>query len=587
MASQELHQSWSAAAPHDSACWSLIRTALCAALIVAGIEILLLFAGNDPVRHGMLFDPDCYMHLQRALRLMRGDWKLEGFDPRINAPFGYAIHWTSLFDGLLAAGAWPLSWLGLDVHDALYIWGSAISPVLLMLTLAVFAAGVRPWINGLSFLWLTLLLFTQPVLSSVFLVGRPDHHSLILGLLLVQLAWLYAALDGRTDRRPLVAAIAAGFAAGVQLCTTIEALMSILLVTLVIGIAWAFYRRDVLKLLGAYWASCLALTLAWMALTRFSIFFEAAYDRVSIVHVAVLGIGTGAIALAGLLAHRLSRAVALGIVGIGAGVVIALLYPDFFLGPWPHIDPVVRAWHSEIGELRPLLPDSWFHLGLFLGEFAAALMALPLIFHRLRHGTIGEKMAMLTSLCGFCLFGILSLAQSRWSSELQAVMLLPWALTTQSIMKSGLALSLGDRRVPLRSVLLVAALSLQLAPEALAGTAPSRAPVSQGNCSGTEASRALAAMLPQPATLMTSVWVGPEILWHTGLAVVGAPYEIPPALADTATFEKGSIAQARDVLTRRHIDYVLNCGAVKNAQVMGLKPIAFATPNFRFYRVMP
>ena len=99
------------------------------------------------MRHGILIDPDCYMHLQRALRLMSGGWKLDGFDPRINAPFGYAIHWTGLFDRLLAAGAWPLTWLGIDIRDALYIWGSAISPVLLMLALAVFAAGVRPWVE--------------------------------------------------------------------------------------------------------------------------------------------------------------------------------------------------------------------------------------------------------------------------------------------------------------------------------------------------------------------------------------------------------------------------------------------------------
>jgi hypothetical protein len=587
MASQESHRSWSVAAPGESARWSLTRTAFYAALIIAGIEILLLFTGNDGVRHGILFDPDCYMHLQRALRLMSGGWKLDSFDPRLNAPFGYAIHWTVLFDGLLAAGAWPLTWLGIDIRDALYIWGSAISPVLLMLALAVFAAGVRPWINGLSFLWLTLLLFTQPILASVFLAGRPDHHSLVMGLLLVQLAWLYAALDGRTDRRPFAIAIAAGLAAGVQLCTTIEALVSILLVSLVLGIAWAFYRRDVLRLLAAYWAGCLALTLIWTVATRFSIFLDAAYDRVSIVHVALLGIGTAAIALTGFLARRLPRPVALGLGGASAGAAMALLYPDFFLGPWPHLDPAVRDLHRQIGELRPLLPDSWFHLGLFLGEFAAALMALPLMIHRLRHGAMGEKMAMLTSLCGFCLFGILSLAQARWSSELQAVVLLPWALTTQTIMKSEWAVSWGERRVPLRSLVLVTALSLQLAPEALASTGPNRTPVLQANCNGAEAARALAGLQPQPRIVMTSVWAGPEILWRTGLSVVGAPYEIPPALADTAIFEKGGVAQARDMLGRRHIDTVLNCGDLKNARALGLQPAAFGTSNFRLYRVMP
>ena len=163
-----------------SAQWPLWRTASCAALLVVAVETLLLFTGASGVRHGVLIDPDCFMHLERAYRLMAGGWQSGGFDPRINAPFGYAIHWTILFDALLAAGAAPLAWLGMDLHHALYLWGSLISPLLLMLALAVFAWGVRPWVQGPSFLWLTLLLFTQPQLSGAFLVGRADHHSLIL-----------------------------------------------------------------------------------------------------------------------------------------------------------------------------------------------------------------------------------------------------------------------------------------------------------------------------------------------------------------------------------------------------------------------
>ncbi len=587
MASQELHQNWSETAPPRRARWPLARTVLCAILIVALVETILLFAGNDGVRHGILIDPDCYMHLQRALRLMRGDWQPGGFDPRINAPFGYAIHWTSLFDMLLAAGAWPLTWLGLNAHDALYIWGSAISPVLLMLALAVLAVGVRPWVEGPSFLLLTVLLFTQPQFSGAFLLGRPDHHSLVLGLLLVQLAWLYAALDGRTGegRTALAVAFAAGIGAAVQLCTTVEGLLTILLVSLVMALAWSWLRRDVLKLLAAYWAGCLTATLAWLAGTRGGLIFEPAYDRVSIVHAAVLMIGVAAIFLAGLLARRLPRLAALGIAGVLAAGALATIYPDFFLGPWGHLDPAVKAWHREIGELQPILPDSWSHAAGFLGQFAAALAALPLVFYRLRHGETGERLAMLTSLCGFCLFGALSLAQMRWSGEVQAVMLLPWVLTTQSIMKSRFMLPLGRRRVPIRSFVLMAALFLQTMPVAFAHVAPGRMPQAAAGCNWDAAARGLATMRPQSGIVMTELWYGPEILWRTGFAVVGAPYEIAPAIADTQRFEKGSAAEARNILARRDVKYVLTCGAARDPQAIGT-PIAFAVPGFHLYRVM-
>jgi hypothetical protein len=293
--------------------WTLFRTIWCSVFIVALIEGLLAFAGNG-VLHGILIDPDCYMHLQRAFRLMTGGWRASGFDPRVNAPFGFAIHWTSLFDGLLVAGAWPLTILGLGARDALYVWGSMISPVLLMLTMAVFAVGVRPWVKGPLFLWLTILLFTQAHLSQAFYAGRPDHHSLILGLFLVQLAWVYAAMDGRTGggAKTLAIAFAAGVAAGIQLCTTVEALLIILLLSLVLGFAWSLFARDVYKLLAAYWIGCLAMTLAWLALTRVPIFFEPAYDRVSIVHAVVLGTGIVAIALAGFLARHMPRHWVLG-----------------------------------------------------------------------------------------------------------------------------------------------------------------------------------------------------------------------------------------------------------------------------------
>jgi hypothetical protein len=566
--------------------WPLVGTIMCAALIVVLIQLFLLFGGNGKVLHGVLWDPDCYMHLQRAFRLVTGGWQPQGFDPRVNAPFGYAIHWTSLFDGLLAAGSHPFTWMGFDLRDALYIWGTAISPLLLILSLAVFAAGVRPWVEGPSFLWLTVLLFTQPQLSGAFLLGRSDHHSLILGLMLMQLAWLYAALDGRTGegRKASAAAAVAGVAAAIQLCTTVEALVTILLVSLVIGLAWSCYARNVLKLLATYWAGCLTATLIWLSMTGGVTAFKPAYDHVSIVHAAVLGIGVVAIAIAGLLLRRLPRLAALGIAGLFAAGAIAVTYPDFFLGPWPDLEPAVRAWHREIGELQPLLPDSWFHVGALLGQFGASLIALPFAIHRLRHGETGERFVMLTALCGFCLFGTLALLQMRWSGEVQAVMLLPWVLTTKHIMKTSLALRLGGHRVPLRSGILMAALLLQIAPSALVGVGPGRVPQANAQCDWNAATRELAKAAPQTGIVMTELWYGPEILWRTGFSVVGAPYEISPALADTRSFESGGSSEARQILDRRHIAYVLSCGPQPHAEAIKLDRLPFSVPSFYFYR---
>jgi hypothetical protein len=327
-------------------------------------------------------------------------------------------------------------------------------------------------------------------------------------------------------------------------------------------------------------------TLAWQMLTRWPIFFEPAYDRVSIVHAAVLAVGVAAILSAMGLSRAMPRALALVLAGAAAASAIAMLYPQFFLGPWPHLDPAVKAWHRQIGELKPLLPDNLVHLGQFLGAFAASLIALPLAVYRLRHGAAGERLVMLTALCGFCLFGALSLVQMRWSGEMQAVMLLPWTLTTRRIMQSSIALKLPHGRVPLRSGLLMTALFLQITPAAVAGTVPSPGPVATAACDWDEVVRALGRLPDQHGTVMTELWYGPDILWRSHFDVVGAPYEIAPAIADSAQFQNGTIAERRAILEQRHIDYVLSCGAAAGAQALGLTSLTFGVPGFHFYRVV-
>src|SRR5258707_9057053 len=83
------------AVPKAHGSWSLLRTCVSSGLVVVAVQIMFLLTGSSGWLHGTLFDPDCYMHLQRALRMAgEGGWNL-GLDPRVNAPDGYTIHWTA------------------------------------------------------------------------------------------------------------------------------------------------------------------------------------------------------------------------------------------------------------------------------------------------------------------------------------------------------------------------------------------------------------------------------------------------------------------------------------------------------------
>ncbi len=581
--------------------WSLPRTGFYAAALVFAV---LLAGGNNAVLDGVLFDPDCYMHLQRALRLMtEGGWH-DTIDPRINAPFGYSIHWTAVFDLLLVAGAAPLKALGLDAHTALYVWGSALSPLLLVAALAVYAWGVRPRIAGPAFLWLTVLIFTQPQLAGSFIAGRPDHQSLVLGLLLAQLAWAYALFDGRAGPRW---AIAAGVMGGLQLATSVEALLTILLLSSALTLAWLFYRRNTLRALALYLGAATITVLAWLIWEGGRFLIEPAYDRASIAHVLALTCGTAGIAAVavadahGLLAGLGRKFTALAGALIFAAGVMAAAYPDFFLGPWPHLDPVIVAWHEQIGELQPLAKASWSGLAAFLAQMTAPLLALPLVIRRLVRGPDAYKPMMALSLLGFILFGGLALFQIRWSGETQIVMLLPWTLTTIAIMQSDVAERIGTTRLPVRTFALGAALLLQVLPTIATQTAQGAEQFDthpQAACNWNGAIRVLQQSLPANAIVMAPLDHGPEILWRTDARIIAGPYEMLPALKDTAAFLHGDEAAAREVATRRGISHVLVCRSDNWPGFGGeiavgrhprwLKPVPLKNgpAEFRLYRVL-
>jgi hypothetical protein len=587
--------------------WSLWRTSMLSGLVVVAIQAAFLLIGSSGFLHGTLFDPDCYMHLQRALRAANEGWQ-QALDPRVNAPDGYTIHWTALFDILLVAGAAPLRLLGLSLPDALYVWGGLISPVLLVAALSVLAWGVRRRVDGTAFLWLTVLVFTQPQFSGAFIIGRPDHHSLVFGLLVAQIAWLYVFFDGRAKT---CWALTAGALAGVQLCTSVEGLLTILMVLSVLTLSWLLYGARALRTVCLYLSACVATSVGWLAWEGWRYLFVPAYDRVSLVHVTALCCGLlafGFLAFAngrGWIARAATRWTVTATSFSCAGLITALIFPDFFLGPWPHLDPAVVAWHRSINELQPLLPTDPRHLATFLAQFTAPLLSLPLVIQTLVRGPHEEKPVMLVSLIGMVLFGALALAQMRWSGEVQAAALLPWTLTTQHLMQSRISLAWRKVNVPLRSFALSGALLLQMVPAALAGRPTHAEDLVAGpgsdarrGCAWTRATNALDKAVPGDGIVMTSLWYGPEILWRTQHRVVGAPYEIPPALRDTNTFMDGDEGAARSIALKRHIDFVLIC---RNDSLQGFSAQlargaapAWLTPvrldgdlgEFRLYRVV-
>jgi len=102
--------------------------------VVPAVLTLAYAAGLMPLRRGDLADSDCYMRLVRVRQLWTtGRW-YDSTIPRSNVPYGEELHWTRPLDLLLLLGAAPAS-LVVGFNEALFGWGVAVSPLLLLATL--------------------------------------------------------------------------------------------------------------------------------------------------------------------------------------------------------------------------------------------------------------------------------------------------------------------------------------------------------------------------------------------------------------------------------------------------------------------
>jgi len=166
-------------------------------------------------------DGDCYARMTRVRLLQEhplAPIRQHDFE---NYPEGTRPHTTSPLDYLIAGLAVAMGWFS---GDALPLAGAWISPILGLVTLAFLAVwGRRDPFGGAT----VVLLAVSPIVSHGFLLGRPDHQSLLMLLVAVALA---AEADMWTGKdRSRLSAVAWALALWVSLFEPLILLTSILL----------------------------------------------------------------------------------------------------------------------------------------------------------------------------------------------------------------------------------------------------------------------------------------------------------------------------------------------------------------------
>lgn len=365
----------------------LVYLAAVVVLVVLG-NLVMVYSGNVAVGEGALTGPDSYMRLVRVTQLYEsGDW----FDhsiPRSNAPFGEILHWTRPADLLHLSGALLLEpFVGFE--RGLYLWGIVTGPLLHVAMVLVLMWATTPLLDHLGRFLLVLALLTEMAIWPHGVLGRTDHHMLIM---LVFAASLGGAIRIMARPVPARTALLAGAAAGFGLWLSVEFLVGWAILFGALSICWirrggAQARRNLWHALGMAGVVMLALAVERLP----SAWFAEEYDRISVVHLLVALLAAAFWAASDWLAASVPAAQAprgrVAICAAGAfcaGAALLLVFPKFFGGPEVDYPPELKnIFLDRVSETRPLLPVNLHQTGWLLLYLGQAVVAVPYLLVRL------------------------------------------------------------------------------------------------------------------------------------------------------------------------------------------------------------
>ncbi len=568
-------------------------------LLPLGILVLLqaLFAwfAVVPVFHGELADTDAYMRLVRVLDLhASGDW----FDARllrVNPPEGHVQHWTRFLDALLLGGAWLLEPF-LGFRTGLHLWGVLISPVLLALAIVALDWATVPVLGRDARLFACLAFLLEPSIQAYTIIGRPDHHSLLLALFVVQLGLTFRLLL-RPERRP---ALAAGVIAAISFWVSPEAVLAIAVTLGALGLYWLLGDLRMSRVSRDFMlATTLTLGLA-LVVERGPGLLVIENDRLSLLHVALFAAIGGFWTLvaradrrgAAAWAQRAARAElsrpprpfepppqAAGRRGLGKRLAFAVfgmgviaagmltLFPGLRAGPLGPVDPLYEHLRLQlIVEYQPLIPGAWLNAGRF-GEIAhrvvrimgIALVALPFLLLR-PGGDRPERRVWVAIALALVVFLPIALEEVHFATYAQALLVIPYAACVAWLLGRLDARLAPSIRQIVRPLLLVGALFwpygvADALPEGSMATADHACPIE-------EVAPALTRIAGgAPKTVLTFTDYAPALLYDTPFRVLSIPnHRLQPGFATTYRILTALDPEvARAEVGRHHIDWILLC----------------------------
>lgn len=542
--------------------WALIQFALTA------------FRGPSVLQNGLI-DPDSYMRLVRVTELMQGWQWFDSSIERANAPYGDVLHWTRPFDLLLLLLALPIG-IAFEPEQALYFAGLFISPLLQLATALLLIWALRPVIRPEVWFLPAVAFLLQPGALAYALVGRADHHTLLLLVFVAVAGFMLRALRNPLDCRP---AVCAGLAAGFGIWLSVEFLLIVAVCLVGLGLPWLFGERErAAQNKGFALAMSGLLLVALFVELPLAQLLDASYDRVSsaqyllAVSVLLFWRVVETMEMRGSRRSSFAARTFVGTVGVGAiTAVMAGVYPQFFSGPMAGVDPrIMPIWLDLVLEMRPLVPDDRETAGrliFFLGGLI--LIALPFARTLIAERGSPRFFAQLFIAIACLLTALAAFRHVRFSGYAEIAFIAAFAVVLDGFLRwtgrIGHDLLRGLLRGGFISVMVIAPLVVGASLMARNDN-PGVATGTDGGCDV----GGLADYLDTDArwgarshTVLAFMDIGPELLYRTRHSVVGTPYHrngdgIYDSHRMLATDDD---ATAQALIQDRGIDLVLICGS--------------------------
>ena len=530
------------------------------------VHLLSALLGPINVFEGELLDTDSYTRLNRVLFVHeQGHWN-NSIYPRSNAPFGESIHWTKPMDILLLAGGALLA-LIMPFSAGLHVWGVVISPLLHVVAFMGIFYLMREALDRQGMIVLAIAFLLQPILSGYFMIGRPDHHSLILAIFCWFLVGLYKLPSKTLQLRQF---IFLGGMGALGLWVSLEFLVPISLFLMAYTIFWVWEGEEQASYIsGTMNAMFLVATVFLLFERSGDDLFSIEYDKISLAHCAFLAL----IAMVWFGISKLgpcsrgTSTVWRRMVVIGSGSLMAswvqwYFFPGFFEGPLVGIDPSIRQllW-DKVAETQSLqISEAIMNLGM-------GILVLPcLVYGMWRKNWILSKYQGLVLFVGAVIFIPLALYESRWTPYASIILLIPFVEYVRRALewvgkrwpnRSGEAASLLVGLVLLFGPITVGTVMAREEPKLELSTMDGKCPLKPlGEYLTTHESWA-----GTSHTILAFQDFGPELLYRTSHKIIGTPMHRNQAgFIDTLAVMKAvDMPVAQEIVQRRDIDLILIC----------------------------